>query len=69
MFRVPEEGVGGVWGWSVVVLLGVVNGLPRGDLGQPLIGAPKLPRGAHLGKRKERRKKVEGGKGKGGGAA
>lgn len=28
---------------SVVVVLGVVHRLPRGDLGQSLAGAPQLP--------------------------
>lgn len=35
----------GLWGQdrSVVVALGVVHSLPRGDLGQSLAGAPQLP--------------------------
>ena len=35
---------GGGWDGSVVVVLGVVHRLPRGDLGQSLAGAPQLPR-------------------------
>lgn len=41
---VEGEGSGlGGQGGSVVVALGVVHRLPRGDLGQSLAGAPQLP--------------------------
>lgn len=60
-------GGGGVWGLgnrdgSVLAVVGVVLRLPRGDLGQPLTGAPQLPRDlarAHL-RRVEEEEEEEG---------
>lgn len=60
------EGSGlGDWGGSVVVVLGVVHRLPRGDLGQSLAGAPQLPcdlARTHLRRVEEEEEEESGGK-------